>query len=64
MKTLPRAALLAATALALTSSLVPSVQAAASEKVAPRTVLDVRDLDQGEPPAIAWRIYSAGRAGR
>ncbi|KRE92835.1 hypothetical protein ASG76_15320 [Nocardioides sp. Soil774] len=59
MKTLPRAALLAATTLALTSSLLPSVQAS-SEQV-PRTVLDVRDLDQGEPPALAWTERTAGR---
>ena len=63
MLTLPRAILLAATALALTSSLVPAVQASeqASAKAAPRTVLDVRDLDQGEPPALAWTERTAGR---
>ena len=59
MLTLPRAILLAATALTLTSSLVPSVQAA--EQTAPHTVLDVRDLDQGEPPALAWTERTAGR---
>jgi hypothetical protein len=61
MKTLPRAVLLAATALALTSSLVPSAPASAREEAAPRTVLDVRDLDQGEPPAIAWTERTGGR---
>ncbi|WP_416956172.1 hypothetical protein ACNKF0_04660 [Nocardioides sp. T5] len=60
MKTLPRTILLVATALAITSPLAPSVQASA-EKGAPRTVLDVRDLDQGEPPAIAWTERTAGR---
>jgi hypothetical protein len=63
MKTLPRAVLLAATALTLTSSLVPSVQASEqpSGQAAPRTVLDVRGLDQGEPPAIAWASRTAGK---
>ena len=62
MKTLPRALVLAATALALSSSLLPAVQA--SEQTsgkAPRTVLDVRDLDQGKPPAIAWSERRSGR---
>ena len=62
MKTLPRALVLAATALALSSSLLPAVQA--SEQTsgkAPRTVLDVRDLDRGKPPAIAWSERRSGR---
>jgi hypothetical protein len=63
MSTLPRAILLAATTLALTSFLLPSVHASAhrSEQAAPRTVLDVRDLAQGAPPAIAWTSRTAGR---
>ena len=63
MKTLPRAVLLAATALALTSSLVPAVQASEqrSGKAAPRTVLDVRNLEQGAPPSIAWTSRTAGK---
>jgi hypothetical protein len=50
-------------ALALTSSLVPSVQAAEQGPVrgAPRTVLDVRDLDLGAPPALAWTEHRGGR---
>ena len=55
MKTLPRALPLAATALALSTSLVPPAQAAS------RTVLDVRDLEQGKPPAIAWAERTGGR---
>jgi hypothetical protein len=63
MLTLPRAILLAATTLALTSSLGPAVQASdqTSGRAAPRTVLDVRDLDQGAPPALAWSERTAGR---
>ncbi|HEY1117562.1 MAG TPA: hypothetical protein VGE43_07645, partial [Acidimicrobiales bacterium] len=53
MKTFPRALLLAATSIALASSVLPS--GTASAPPAPRTtVLDVRGLDQGEPPAIPW----------
>ena len=52
--------ILAATALAV-ASLVPSVPAAGVAEKAPRTVLDVRGLDQGEPPAIAWTERRSGR---
>jgi hypothetical protein len=63
MLTMPRAILLAASALALTSSLVPSVHAAEprSGQAPPRTVLDVRNLDQGDAPAIAWSAREGGR---
>jgi hypothetical protein len=56
MKTLPRAALLTAATLALATPL-----AAPPAHSAPRTVLDVRGLEQGEPPAIAWTERRAGR---
>lgn len=52
--------ILAATALAL-AALVPSAPAVSVAAKAPRTVLDVRDLDQGAPPAIAWAERRAGR---
>lgn len=59
MKTSSRAALLAVTALALASSVLPSGRAAPASEARP-TVLDVRGLDQGEPPAIAWAERKAG----
>ena len=34
---------------------------ASAERAAPRTVLDVRGLDQGAPPAVAWSERRAGR---
>ena len=67
MKTLPRAILLAATAVALSVSL--SVSLAATTQASPatstsgkaaRTVLDVSDLEQGAPPAIAWSERRSG----
>lgn len=62
MLTMPRTLLLAATAVALSASLLPAVEAAEhTSGKAPRTVLDVRDLDQGRPPAIAWTERTAGR---
>ncbi|WP_374457266.1 hypothetical protein [Nocardioides sp.] len=66
MKTLSRTTVLAATALAV-AALIPSAQAGTAEvgaearAQAPRTVLDVRDLAQGEPPAIAWTERRSGR---
>lgn len=57
--------LVAATALTLAAGLAPAAPAlsapGASDRSAPRTVLDVRDLDQGDPPAIAWSERRAGR---
>ena len=62
--TLPRTAALAATTLALSAALTPATRATpapASSAVAPRTVLDVSDLDQGAPPALAWSERRSGR---
>lgn len=70
MKTLPRAILLAATAVALSVSLAvslaPTTQASPATSTstsgsAARTVLDVSDLEQGAPPAIAWSERRSGR---
>ncbi|RYC04894.1 hypothetical protein [Nocardioides zhouii] len=58
-----RTAAIAATTLALFASLSPATQASpapASTKVA-RTVLDVSDLEQGAPPALAWSERRSGR---
>ncbi len=62
MDTLSRTTALAATTLAVVA-LVPSAPAATADAraTAPRTVLDVRGLDQGEPPAIAWSERRSGR---
>ena len=66
--TIVRTAVLAATTLALASlvpaSLAPATQASAphaSSARAARTVLDVSDLEQGAPPAIAWSERRSGR---
>lgn len=61
MRISPRTTVLAATALAVV--LVPSAHATAPDERAgaPRTVLDVRDLDLGAPPAVAWTERRAGR---
>jgi hypothetical protein len=63
MKSLSRTTVLAAAMLAVAASLVPSAHAVATEAraKAPRTVLDVRGLSQGEPPAIAWTERRAGK---
>ena len=62
--TLVRTVVLAATTLALAASLSPATQASpaptSSARLA-RTVLDVSDLEQGAPPAIAWSERRAGR---
>ena len=52
--------ILAATALAV-AALLPSAPAVSVAAKAPRTVLDVRDLDQGAPPAIAWTERRSGK---
>ena len=54
--TILRTALLAALGLALSAS-----PAASSGGGSARTVLDVADLEQGAPPAIAWAERRAGR---
>ena len=64
MKTILRNTVMAATTLAVAAALAPGAQALPSEsrtEAAPRTVLDVRDLDLGEPPAIAWTARRSGR---
>jgi hypothetical protein len=68
MNTLSRAGLLAATTLALAaptvspaSSTLSAAEAVGSDRVAPRTVLDVRGLAQGAPPALAWSERRSGR---
>jgi hypothetical protein len=61
MSTLSRTTLLATTALVLAASLTPAAQAGADSRAAPRTVLDVRRLDQGAPPALAWSERRSGR---
>ncbi|WP_322921212.1 hypothetical protein [Nocardioides renjunii] len=58
MRTVLRGAALATT-LALAAGLAPG--SAGSTQDAPRTVLDVRDLEQGAAPAIAWSERRAGR---
>ena len=59
--TIVRTAALAAATLVLgptlAASLAPSSYAgpgAPTARQAPRTVLDVSDLEQGAPPAVAW----------
>jgi hypothetical protein len=64
MKHFSRAAVLAATTLALAAALAPGAQAMpdrSAATVAPRTVLDVRDLEQGAPPTLAWSERRAGK---
>ncbi len=61
--TIVRTAAIAATTLALVASLSPtqaSPAPASATKVA-RTVLDVSDLEQGAPPALAWSERRSGR---
>jgi hypothetical protein len=66
--TIVRTAVLAATTLALTSTVAASLASSSyADPVAPttraaaRTVLDVSDLEQGAPPAIAWSERRSGR---
>ncbi len=60
-----RAALVAAAALALAAGLSPTTPATsaveASSRPAPTTVLDVRGLEQGDPPAVRWSERRSGR---
>jgi hypothetical protein len=63
-----RAALVAAAALALAAGLAPATTATSatsaadtSSRPAPATVLDVRGLEQGDPPAVAWSERRSGR---
>ena len=64
MKTLSRTTLVAA-ALSLAAALSPAAPASSaagtSGRAAPGTVLDVRGLDQGDPPAVAWSERRSGR---
>lgn len=61
MKTVLAAAAAAlAVAVLLPSAPAVSAEGKAEAKV-PRTVLDVRDLAQGEPPALAWTERRGGR---
>ena len=63
MHTIARTTLLAAAtpvlALALAATLAPASSSFSSS--APRTVLDVADLAQGAPPALAWSERRSGR---
>ena len=64
MKTHTRTALVAATLALATAALAPTAQAMPTSEAAtsaPRTVLDVSDLDVGAPPAIAWSERRAGK---
>ena len=63
-----RAALVAAATLALAAGLSPATPATSatsaagtSSRPAPSTVLDVRGLEQGDPPAVAWSERRSGR---
>ncbi|HEX5918082.1 MAG TPA: hypothetical protein VFY76_09525 [Nocardioides sp.] len=58
------AGLAAAAALALAAGLSPAAPALSADPVsrpAPSTVLDVRGLEQGAPPAVAWSERRSGR---
>lgn len=65
MKTLSRTVLLVTTALALTTALAPASTASPSPdkgvRPARATVLDVRGLEQGPPPSVAWSDRKDGR---
>jgi hypothetical protein len=65
MHTIARGTLLAtassALALALAAALAPATQAGPAPAAPTRTVLDVSDLEQGAPPAIAWSERRSGR---
>ncbi|SEC52995.1 hypothetical protein SAMN04489844_2467 [Nocardioides exalbidus] len=59
-----KTSLICATMLALAAGLVPAASGAAtaaSDDRASSTVLDVRHLEQGAPPAIAWAERRSGR---
>ncbi|RYB93243.1 hypothetical protein EUA93_02065 [Nocardioides oleivorans] len=59
-----KTSLIGATMLALAAGLVPAASGtatAAPDDRAPSTVLDVRNLAQGAPPAIAWAERRSGR---
>jgi hypothetical protein len=57
--------LLVACAIALSAGLSTAAPALSApgpdDRSAPRTVLDVRDLPQGDPPAVAWSERRGGR---
>jgi hypothetical protein len=67
MKTTSWSTLLGATTLSLAAGLVAATPAhSASDaarvvRAAPTTVLDVRGLEQGDPPALAWSERRSGR---
>jgi hypothetical protein len=64
MKPFTRCVLTATTLALAGAALAPTAQAMparASAGAAPRTVLDVRNLEQGAPPAVAWSERRAGR---
>lgn len=59
-----RASLAAASVLAVTAALAPAAPALSPDpdaRRAPSTVLDVRGLDRGAPPAVAWSERRSGR---
>lgn len=59
-----RAAVAAAAAIAVSAGLAPSAPAHSPDpdaRPAPSTVLDVRGLEQGDPPAVAWSERRSGR---
>jgi hypothetical protein len=59
MHTIARTTLLATATLALAAALAPA--SSSFSAAAPRTVLDVSDLEQGAPPALAWSERRSGR---
>jgi len=59
--TIVRTAVLAATTLVLASAVAPATAHQQPQERGVRTVLDVSDLDQGAPPAIAWSERRSGR---
>jgi hypothetical protein len=64
MKPLTRTVLAATTLALAAAALAPTAQAmpaGSSAGAAPRTVLDVRNLELGAPPAIAWTERRAGK---
>ena len=64
MKPITRSGLAATTLALAAAALAPTAQAMparSSAGAAPRTVLDVRNLELGAPPAIAWTERRAGK---
>lgn len=64
LQSLARTTLLTATTLALSASVTPASRAVAVDTAAqdsPVTVLDVRHLEQGAPPALSWGERRSGR---